>query len=47
MHILNRLGRKAVRSIVDVILGGWFGLEGKWKMIQANTRATIPASMLW
>ena len=30
--------------MVDVILGGCFGLDGKWSTIHANTKATIPAS---
>ena len=30
--------------MVDVILGGCLGLDGKWSTIHANTKATIPAS---
>ena len=30
--------------MVDVILGGCLGLDGKWSTIHANTNATIPAS---
>ena len=44
VQILITLGKKAVLSMVDVILGGCLGLDGKWSTIHANTNATIPAS---
>ena len=44
VQILITLGKKAVLSMVDVILGGCLGLDGKWSTIHANTKATIPAS---
>merc|ERR1712226_947378 len=44
VQILYKLGKKDVLSIVDVMLGGCFGLDGKCKKMQANIKATIPAS---
>ena len=44
VHMLYKLGKNEVLSIVDVMLGGCFGFDGKWKKIHAKMKATIPAS---
>ena len=37
-------GKKAIRSIEEDTLGGFFGFEGKWAIIATKQPNTSPAS---
>ena len=42
--ILKRPGKKSIRSMEEVTLGGCFGLDGKWTRMAAKHARTNPAS---